>query len=78
MADQNDALAQIVKYMVENSVNGIFTGTPRDKMEEIGVSSGPLYNALKNMGITRTGRGRNATWTIPQNIIDTYNNIGGE
>ena len=72
MVKHNDALSQVIKYMVEKAVNGIFTGTPRDKMEEIGVSSGPLYTALKDMGIIRHGRGRTATWAIPQHIIDSY------
>jgi hypothetical protein len=58
--------------MVENSENGIFIGTPRPKMEEIAVSSGPLFKALYEMGIKREGRGRTARWTIPQSIIDKY------
>ena len=70
--DQNQVLDEVIRYMVNNSVNGLFHGTPRDRMEDLAVSSGPLYHALCNLGITRVGRGRNATWTIPQNIIDKY------
>ncbi len=70
--DQNQVLDEVIRYMVNNSVNGLFHGTPRDRMEDLAVSSGPLYHALYNLGITRVGRGRNATWTIPQNIIDNY------
>jgi hypothetical protein len=70
--DQNQVLGEVIRYMVNNSVNGLFHGTPRDRMEDLAVSSGPLYHALYNLGITRFGRGRNATWTIPQNIIDNY------
>jgi hypothetical protein len=60
---------------VKNSVNGIFIGAPREKMEEIGVSSGPLYNALYELGILREGRGQTARWTIPQDIIKRYQKL---
>ena len=70
--DQNRLLDAVIRYMVNNSVNGLFHGTPRDRMEDLAVSSGPLYHALYNSGITRVGRGQNATWTIPQNVIDNY------
>jgi hypothetical protein len=41
-----EILDEVLKYMVKNEVNGIFYGTPRDIMEELGVSSGPLQFPL--------------------------------
>lgn len=38
MVKHDDALEQVIRFMVKNSIGGIFTGTPRDKMEEIGVA----------------------------------------
>lgn len=64
----NDQFALVLQHMVENSSNGIFTGSPRDIMEATGVSSGPLYRALYRAGLTRSGRGKTAEWTIPVNL----------
>jgi len=48
-----------------------FRGSPRGFMEIPGqsVSSGPGYNALYDLGLTRTGRGPNAVWFIPPEIV---------
>jgi len=72
MPSLQEVLDQVIRYMVENQVNGIFIGTPRTRAEEVAVSSGPMYRALYGMGITRQGQGRTARWTIPQDIIDRY------
>ena len=72
MGNQSEVLEQVIRYMVQNSVKGIYHGTPRTKMEDIDVSSGPLYNSLYELGIERKGTGRNAEWIIPQNIIKKY------
>jgi hypothetical protein len=72
MTSLQEVLDRVLRYMVANQVNGVFIGTPRDTAEEVAVSSGPMYRALYAMGLTREGQGRNARWTIPQNIIDRY------
>lgn len=72
MTSLQEVLDRVLRYMVANQVNGIFIGTPRDTAEEVAVSSGPMYDALYGMGVTRQGRGRTARWTIPQDIIDRY------
>jgi len=72
MTSLEEVLDRVLRHMVANQVNGVFTGTPRDIAEEVAVSSGPMYDALYAMGITRQGRGRTARWTIPQNIIIKY------
>jgi hypothetical protein len=69
---QEEILEAVVRFMVSNSSNGVYHGTPRELMEELGVSSGPLYDGLRRMGITRVGRGQNADWTIPDDIIRRY------
>lgn len=69
---REEILEEIVRYMVANSEDGVFHGTPRDAMERLSVSSGPLYDGLREMGITRVGRGRNANWHIPANIVERY------
>ncbi len=63
----------VLRYMVENSKNGVVEGTPRDTMEDLNVSSGPLYHQLYDLGLRRNDRGRNAKWTIPESIIRWYN-----
>ncbi|MDO8689898.1 MAG: hypothetical protein Q7R39_07780 [Dehalococcoidia bacterium] len=65
----SDILDDILTYMVDNSANGVFKGTPR---EQLGVSSGPLYRALYALGIQRCGRGRQALWTIPPAVLAKY------
>ncbi len=72
MPSLREVLDQVIRYMVANQVNGIFIGTPRTRAEEVAVSSGPMYHALRDMGMIRQGRGRTARWTIPQDIIDRY------
>jgi hypothetical protein len=67
-----DQLDKIVEYMVSQSKDGVFYGSPRKKMESIGASSGPLYAKLEKMGIMRQGRGMSAKWTIPPHIITKY------
>jgi len=74
MPSLQEVLDEVIRYMVEHQENGIFIGTPRTIAEEVAVSSGPMYDALYSMGITREGRGRAARWTIPQNIIKKYGN----
>jgi|LSQX01.2.fsa_nt_gb hypothetical protein len=55
----------------EAVVNGqiVFIGSPRDFMESHGVSSGPAYQALYNLGVKRLGRGKRATWFIPEELV---------
>lgn len=65
-------LEKLIRYMVKQSREGIFYGSPRKKMEKIGVSSGPLYQALKDKGFIRFGKGKSAKWKISQSIIDQY------
>ena len=67
-----DILEDVLSYMVNNSVNGVFNGSPREEMEQLGVSSGPLYKRLYALGIQRNGRGRNAIWTIPPAVVAKY------
>jgi len=74
MTSLQEVLDRVLRHMVANQIKGIFIGTPRDIAEEIAVSSGPMYDALYEMGITREGRGRTARWTIPQGIIKKYSN----
>jgi hypothetical protein len=69
---QEEILEEVVRFMVSNSENGVFHGTPREIMEELGMSSGPLYDGLRHMGIARVGRGRSADWHIPDDIINRY------
>jgi hypothetical protein len=66
---QDYVLNEVLHYMMENSFDGIFHGSPRSKMEEIGVSSGPLYHQLKSLGIRRIGRGQKAKWIIPLEVF---------
>lgn len=68
----NAVLENVLRYMVTNARDGVFEGSPREMMEDLDVSSGPLYHALYECGLRRTGRGRKAKWTIPQHIIDRY------
>jgi len=65
-------LERIIRYMVRKSSGGIFIGTPRPKMERIGVSCGPLYNNLDVIGIKRYGKGKKAYWHIPKKILREY------
>ena len=70
MADTT--LDKIVEFMATQSVDGVFHGSPRKKMESLSASSGTLYAALDKLGIHREGRGRSAKWKIPQHIVSKY------
>lgn len=65
-------IEMVMKYMVKNSVNGVFRGTPRKFMEQIGASSGPLYTKLKDAGFEQVGKGKKAEWVIPQAILREF------
>ncbi len=62
-------IEMVMEYMVKNSVDGVFRGTPRKYMEQIGASSGPLYTKLKDAGFEQVGTGKNAQWVIPKKIL---------
>lgn len=73
------SLDEIIQEMVRLAVlqpdgSAVYTGTPRDFMEVPGksVSSGPKYKALYGRGISRQGKGRNAEWTIPSDVVRIY------
>jgi len=76
MSDRmQDILEQVIRYMtfyaeVQEDGSGVFVGSPRPLMEQLGVSSGPLYNALYEMGFRREGRGQKAKWSIPKQIME--------
>lgn len=72
MPSLQEILDKVIRHMVENQDNGIFTGTPRGKAEKVGVSSGAFYHALYEMGMTRQGQGKTARWFIPKDIIEKY------
>lgn len=70
----NEIDRKIVEYMVSNAKENVdgtgrFKGSPRGFMESVGVSSGPRYQALYDMEIRRSGRGANAVWTIPADLM---------
>mgnify|MGYP000908160075 FL=1 len=52
--------------------SGLYYGSPRPIMEDIGVSSGPAYHELKERGIVSIRSGKNGLWHIPQNIMQRY------
>lgn len=73
MPTHQEILEEVIKYMVEKAnEDGVFSGSPREKMEELGVSSGSLYDGLKDSGIKRSGRAKTGKWTIPPSIIERY------
>lgn len=59
------------KAKVQEDGTGLFIGSPRPIMETFDVSSGPLYDALYELGFRREGRGRTAKWTIPGQIMES-------
>lgn len=63
-------LDSVINQMVMNAIHttaggGLFFGSPRQFMEEVGVSSGSLYYKLYSLGFRRLGRGQGAVWVIP-------------
>ncbi len=68
----SDTLDKIVQYMVAQSVDGVFHGSPRKKMETVTASSGSMYAGLAKLGIIRQGNGKAAKWIIPPHIISKY------
>ncbi len=63
---------EVLRYMVLHSHGGIFSGSPREAMELLDVSSGALYEYLYESGVSRIGRGKNASWEIPKKIMNKY------
>ena len=61
----------ILHAEILSDFSALFHGSPRRFMEVPGqsVSSGPGYKALYDLGLTRTGRGTNAVWYIPPEIV---------
>jgi hypothetical protein len=67
-----ELLDEVLRHMVEHSVNGVYHGSPRPIMERFGVSSGPLYDRIQEMGIVRQGRGSTGRWHIPPDVLEQY------
>ena len=65
-------LEMVILHMVQNSVNGVYYGTPRKYMEKLGGSGGTLYNKLKELGFEQIGKGNKAEWVIPQAILREF------
>lgn len=65
---------QVVRRMIAYATSCgdilLFHGSPREIMEEVDVSSGPLYNKLYDLGLRRQGKGSTATWEIPSAVVD--------
>lgn len=52
--------------------SGTFLGSPPGFMERLGGNGGPLYDVLKQRGITRKGSGQRAVWTIPKKVMEGH------
>ncbi|MFN0156618.1 MAG: hypothetical protein ACKVRP_00935 [Bacteroidota bacterium] len=65
-------LEKTIRYMVQNAVDGVFSGTPRKYMEKIGGSGGGYYNKMKDMGIEQVGKGNKAKWHIPLALMKQF------
>jgi len=52
--------------------SGLYHGSPRPIMEDIGVSSGPAYHKLKERGIVPIRSGKNGLWVIPPDIMQRH------
>lgn len=70
----NEFVQKVVEFMVccaqeNDDGTGRFRGSPRGFMESLGASSGPRYQALYSLQIRRSGRGENAEWFIPADIM---------
>lgn len=68
----SNTLDKIVQYMVAQSVDGVYYGSPRKKMESVTASSGTMYAGLAKLGIIREGNGKSAKWKIPPHIVAKY------
>jgi hypothetical protein len=62
----------VLREMVRQSVDGVFHGSPRDIMEDIGASSGTLYKKLRSMGLEQKGKGKDSVWVIPKSILSQF------
>ena len=66
------AAEEVVREMLRQSVDGVFHGSPREIMEDVGTSSGGLYAKLVKMGFERRGKGKDAVWVIPKSILSQF------
>lgn len=71
------SIEPIAQIMAELAVvlpdeSGLYYGSPRRIMEDIGASSGPAYHALYKRGIIPIRRGKRGIWRVPPDIMQRY------
>ena len=66
------AAEDVLREMVRQSIDGVFHGSPREIMEEVGTSSGTLYKKLISMGLEKKGIGKESVWIIPKSILSQF------